>query len=116
MLDYGTFEALQAIRDHADEIAAVLVEPVQSADPFNKPREFLHKIRQITRENDMAMIMDEVITGFRAAQGGAQEWFGVWGDMATYGKVLGEAYPLEPLAGSARFMDAARRGRLEIRR
>ncbi|MCA9157242.1 MAG: aminotransferase class III-fold pyridoxal phosphate-dependent enzyme [Planctomycetales bacterium] len=106
VLDYGTFEALQAIRDHADEIAAVLVEPVQSADPFNKPHDFLHKIRQITRENDMAMIMDEVITGFRAAQGGAQEWFGVWGDMSTYGKVLGGGLPIGALAGSARFMDA----------
>lgn len=106
VLDYGTPEALQAIRDNAEEIAAVLVEPVQSADPFNKPRDFLHAVRQITREHDIALIMDEVITGFRAAQGGAQEWFGVWGDMATYGKVLGGGLPIGALAGSARFMDA----------
>lgn len=106
VLDYGSPEALQAIRDNADEIAAVLVEPVQSADPFNKPHDFLHRIRQVTRENDMALIMDEVITGFRAAQGGAQEWFGVWGDMSTYGKVLGGGLPMGALAGSARFMDA----------
>ncbi len=106
VLDYGTPEALQAIRDNADDIAAVLVEPVQSADPFNKPHDFLHQIRQVTREQDVALIMDEVITGFRAAQGGAQEWFGVWGDMATYGKVLGGGLPIGALAGSARFMDA----------
>ncbi|MEO8268144.1 MAG: aminotransferase class III-fold pyridoxal phosphate-dependent enzyme [Aureliella sp.] len=106
VLDYGTPEALEAIRDNAEEIAAVLVEPVQSADPFNKPREFLHEVRQITREHDIALIMDEVITGFRAAQGGAQEWFGVWGDMSTYGKVLGGGLPIGALAGSARFMDA----------
>jgi glutamate-1-semialdehyde aminotransferase/thioesterase domain-containing protein/acyl carrier protein len=106
VLDYGSAQALQAIREHADEIAAVLVEPVQSADPFNQPREFLHTLRQITRELDIALIMDEVITGFRAAPGGAQEWFDVWGDMATYGKVLGGGLPIGALAGSARFMDA----------
>ncbi len=106
VLDYGTPEALQAIRDQADDIAAVLVEPVQSADPFKKPRDFLHAVRQITREHDIALIMDEVITGFRAAQGGAQEWFDVWGDMSTYGKVLGGGLPIGALAGSARFMDA----------
>jgi glutamate-1-semialdehyde aminotransferase/thioesterase domain-containing protein/acyl carrier protein len=106
VLDYGTPEALQAIRENADEIAAVLVEPVQSADPFNKPREFLHEVRRLTRELDIALIMDEVITGFRAAQGGAQEWYDVWGDMATYGKVLGGGLPIGALAGSSRFMDA----------
>lgn len=106
VLDYGTPEALQAIRENADEIAAVLVEPVQSADPFNKPREFLHEVRRLTRELDIALIMDEVITGFRAAQGGAQEWYDVWGDLATYGKVLGGGLPIGALAGSSRFMDA----------
>ncbi len=106
VLDYGTPEALAAIRDHADDIAAVLVEPVQSADPFNQPGDFLREIRQITGEHDIALIMDEVITGFRAAQGGAQEWFDVWGDMSTYGKVLGGGLPIGALAGSARFMDA----------
>ncbi len=106
VLDYGTPEALQTIRERADEIAGVLVEPVQSADPQNQPREFLQAVRQITRERDIALIMDEVISGFRAAQGGAQEWFDVWGDMATYGKVLGGGLPIGALAGSARFMDA----------
>ncbi len=106
VLDYGTPEALQAIRENADKIAAVLVEPVQSADPFNQPREFLHEVRRLTHELDIALIMDEVITGFRAAQGGAQEWYDVWGDMATYGKVLGGGLPIGALAGSCRFMDA----------
>ncbi|TWT82112.1 Dimodular nonribosomal peptide synthase [Planctomycetes bacterium CA13] len=106
VLDYGTDEALQAIRDNADDIAAVLVEPVQSANPFMKPKAFLQEVRQITEENDIALIMDEVITGFRAAPGGAQEWFGVWGDMATYGKVLGGGLPIGALAGSAKYMDA----------
>ena len=63
-------------------------------------------MRKITTDNDIALIMDEVITGFRAAQGGAQEYFDVWGDMATYGKILGGGLPIGALAGSARFMDA----------
>ncbi|MCA9130093.1 MAG: aminotransferase class III-fold pyridoxal phosphate-dependent enzyme, partial [Planctomycetales bacterium] len=69
VLNYGAAESLRVIEEYADEIAAVLVEPVQSADPFNQPREFLHEIRRITRERNIAMIMDEVITGFRAGQG-----------------------------------------------
>ena len=106
VFDYGTDEALQGIAEHADEIAAVLVEPVQSADPFIQPKEFLHEIRRITQENNIAMVMDEVITGFRAAPGGAQEWFDVWADMSTYGKVLGGGMPIGALAGKAEYMDA----------
>ena len=106
VLDYGTEEALQTIRERADEIAAVLVEPVQSADPFIQPREFLHAVREITKQNGIAMVMDEVITGFRSAPGGAQEWFDVWGDMATYGKVLGGGLPIGALTGSREYMDA----------
>lgn len=106
VLNYGTDEALNTIRENADDIAAVLVEPVQSADPFNQPREFLHSVRKVTQDNDIAMIMDEVITGFRAGQGGAQEWFDVWADMATYGKILGGGLPIGALTGSAKYMDA----------
>ena len=106
VLDYGTPEALRVIQEEAEDIAAVLIEPVQSADPFLQPKEFLHEIRRITSENNIAMIMDEVITGFRAAQGGAQEWFGVWGDMSTYGKILGGGMPIGALAGSRHYMDA----------
>ena len=106
VLDYGTAEAMQTIQERADEIAAVLIEPVQSNDIFVQPKEFLQEIRRVTRENNIAMIMDEVITGFRAAPGGAQEYFDVWGDMSTYGKVLGGGMPIGALAGSKEYMDA----------
>jgi glutamate-1-semialdehyde aminotransferase/acyl carrier protein len=106
VLDYGTEEALLEIERRADEIAAILVEPVQSADPDFQPREFMHKIREITNRYDIAMVMDEVISGFRAAPGGAQEYFGIQGDMATYGKVLGGGLPIGALAGKSRFMNA----------
>ena len=106
VLPYGTAETLEIIRREAHDIAAVLVEPVQSADPFTQPREFLQSLRALTRENQIALVMDEVITGFRAAPGGAQEWFDVWGDMATYGKILGGGMPIGALAGTAEYMDA----------
>lgn len=106
VLDYGSPQALQTIEKRAAEIAAVLIEPVQSADPFLQPKEFLQEIRRITLDNNMAMIMDEVISGFRAAQGGAQEWFDVWADMSTYGKILGGGMPIGALAGSNKYMDA----------
>ena len=106
VLEYCSPDSIEAIRENADDIAAVLVEPVQSADPFHEPKKFLQQLRQLCTDNDMALIMDEVITGFRAAPGGAQEHFGVWGDLATYGKVLGGGLPIGALAGKARFMDA----------
>ncbi|HBE72104.1 MAG TPA: hypothetical protein DDW52_28540 [Planctomycetaceae bacterium] len=106
VLNYGDPASLETIRQQADDIAAVLVEPVQSADPFLQPREFLVQLRELTRDADIALIMDEVISGFRAAPGGAQEWFDVWADMATYGKVLGGGLPIGALTGSRRFMDA----------
>ncbi|PON16466.1 hypothetical protein C2W62_18370 [Candidatus Entotheonella serta] len=106
VLDYGDPHALEVIRTHADELAAVLVEPVQSANVGLQPRNFLQDLRQLTSEFDIALIMDEVISGFRAAPGGAQAWFGVQGDMATYGKVLGGGLPIGALAGRARYLDA----------
>ena len=105
VLDYGDPAGLDIIRAHADEIAAVLIEPVQSSKPDLQPRQFLHDLRALTEELDIAFIMDEVISGFRAAPGGAQEWFGVNADMATYGKVLGGGMPIGALAGKSKYMD-----------
>jgi acyl transferase domain-containing protein/glutamate-1-semialdehyde aminotransferase/thioesterase domain-containing protein len=106
VLEYGSSSALETIRRHADEIAGVLVEPVQSRHPDLQPREFLQELRRLTTEHEIALIFDEVITGFRVAPGGAQEYFGVKADLATYGKVIGGGMPIGVLAGSAAFMDA----------
>ncbi len=105
VLDYGTPEALATIRERADDLAAVLVEPVQSRHPDLQPREFLHEVRKITEQAGAALIFDEVITGFRLGTGGAQEWFGIRADLATYGKVVGGGLPIGIIAGSERFMD-----------
>ncbi|WPG35530.1 polyketide synthase [Variovorax sp. EBFNA2] len=106
VLDYGTPEALAFIRDNAADLAAVLVEPVQSRRPDFQPREFLHDVRDITAKNGCCLIFDEVITGFRTALGGAQELFGVRADLATYGKVIGGGFPVGVIAGKREFMDA----------
>ena len=106
MLDYGTPESLEIIRARADELAAVLVEPVQSRRPDFQPREFLHELREITREAGALLIFDEVVTGFRAHPGGAQALFGVQADLATYGKVVGGGFPIGVIAGKRDYMDA----------
>lgn len=108
VLDYGTPEALEIIRQKTKdgELAAVLCEPVQSRHPALQPREFLHEVRKITEETDTALIFDEVITGFRIGQGGAQDYFGVKADLATYGKVIGGGLPLGVIAGKKKWMDA----------
>ena len=106
VLDYGTPEALAFIRENADDLAAVLAEPVQSRRPDFQPREFLHELREITAKNGCCLIFDEVITGFRTALGGAQEFFGVRADLATYGKVIGGGFPVGVIAGKREFMDA----------
>jgi amino acid adenylation domain-containing protein len=106
VLDYGTPESLEYIRTHANELAAVLVEPVQSRHGSLQPVEFLREIRRITQAAGAALIFDEVVTGFRVHPGGVQAVFGIRADMATYGKVIGGGLPIGILAGAARFMDA----------
>jgi len=106
LLDYGSDEALDFIRAHAHALAAVVVEPVQSRRPDLQPREFLHELRRITEQADALLVFDEMITGFRVHQGGAQAWFGVKADIATYGKVLAGGLPIGMVAGAARYMDA----------
>lgn len=105
VLDYGEDTALQAITENSDDIAAVLVEPVQSRRPDFQPRAFLHSLRALTEKRGIALVFDEVITGFRTGPGGAQDYFGVKADLATYGKILGGGMPIGAIAGDTRFMD-----------
>jgi glutamate-1-semialdehyde aminotransferase len=106
VLDYGTPETLQILRSRANELAAILVEPVQSRRPDFQPREFLLDLRRLTEASGAALIVDEMVTGFRIAPGGAQEHFGFQGDIATYGKIVGGGFPLGVIAGTRAWMDA----------
>ncbi|MEO8151183.1 MAG: amino acid adenylation domain-containing protein [Bacteroidia bacterium] len=106
ILDYGTDESLQIIKDRIKDIAAVMVEPIQSRRADFRPKAFLQEVRKITEENEVAFIFDEVITGFRLGPGGAQEYFGIKADIASYGKVCGGGMPIGVMAGKKLYMDA----------
>ncbi|WP_416654228.1 amino acid adenylation domain-containing protein [Bacillus amyloliquefaciens] len=106
ILHYNNPDSLDVIRSLGDELAAVLVEPVQSRRPDLQPEAFLKELRAITQQSGTALIMDEIITGFRIGLGGAQEWFGIQADLVTYGKIIGGGQPLGIVAGKAEFMNA----------
>ncbi|XLS29196.1 aspartate aminotransferase family protein [Flavobacteriaceae bacterium M23B6Z8] len=105
VLKYGAKESLDIIESLSDEIAGVLVEPVQSRHIYNKPIEFLKELRTLTLEKDIPLIFDEMITGFRVGPKGAQGVFNITPDISTYGKIPGGGLPTGVVAGSERFMD-----------
>jgi amino acid adenylation domain-containing protein/non-ribosomal peptide synthase protein (TIGR01720 family) len=105
VLNYGDPKSIDILQAHAHELAAVLVEPVQSRQPDLQPKEFLQKLRQLTATANIALIFDEVLVGFRIHPGGAQAWFGVEADIATYGKIVGGGMPIGVVAGKATYMD-----------
>jgi amino acid adenylation domain-containing protein len=106
VLDYGTPESMKILREHADDLAAVLVEPVQSRRPDFQPREFLQELREVTKQSGTLLIFDEVVTGFRCHPGGIKALFGIDADICTYGKVVGGGFPIGVIAGKREFMDA----------
>ncbi len=106
VLTYGSDDSLDYIRKNAGYIAAVMVEPVQSRRPGFQPAQFLKDLRSITRQQSIALIFDEMVTGFRIRPGGAQEYFDVEADIVTYGKLIGGGMPVGAVAGKSEFMDA----------
>jgi len=106
VLEYGSDESLRILKERMPELAAVLVEPVQRRHPDLQPHAFVKALRKLTEEAGTALVMDEVITGFRVGPGGAQAHFGVKADIATYGKVIGGGYPIGAVAGRREYMDA----------
>jgi glutamate-1-semialdehyde 2,1-aminomutase len=105
VLPFNHPAAFDKILRHADRLAAVIVEPVQgAAGTIPADREFLSELRRITRQIGAFLIFDEVITGFRLAPGGAQEFYGIIPDVSTYGKVAGGGLPLGAVGGTAEAM------------
>ena len=94
-----TQAAVDLIERHADELAAVIVEPLQRV-LLPEPG-FLQAMREVTAKHGIVLIFDEIVTGFRIAWGGAQERYGVVPDLATYGKAISGGYPLAAIAGRA---------------
>lgn len=94
------------IKAEGDSIAAIIVEPIMGnigiIPPMDKYLEFL---RDITIENGIILIFDEVITGFRVSEGGAQEYFGVTPNLVTFGKILGGGFPIGAISGKKELIE-----------
>ncbi|MBZ9571513.1 glutamate-1-semialdehyde 2,1-aminomutase [Methanobrevibacter sp. TMH8] len=93
------------IADEKDEIAAIIVEPVMGNIGCVEPNEgYLKFLREITEENNIILIFDEVITGFRLSRGGAQTYYSVTPDLVTMGKIIGGGFPMGAFAGKKEIM------------
>ena len=100
---YNDINSLERIfRDHPDEVAAVVMEPIGVEDPVDG---FLEAVRDLVHRHGALLIFDEIITGFRLAPGGAQEYFGVAPDLAAFGKAIANGYPLAAVVGRADIME-----------
>lgn len=102
--------ALERImRQHGRELAAVITEPIMANMGCIPPREgYLQRMRQLTREHGVLLICDEVVTGFRYAPGGCQEYYGVRPDLSTFGKALGAGFPVGAVAGPRAILERMR--------
>jgi len=100
--DYNDIDSLEFIfENNKNEIACVFMEPTIFERPSNS---FLNKVKKITKENDSVLIFDEIVTGFRFANGGAQELFGVEPDITVLGKGLANGMPLSAIVGKSEYM------------
>jgi len=103
---YNDLTAVERLFEAHDDIAAVIVEPVLGNVGLIPPeRGFLEGLRSLTRDRGALLILDEVMTGFRIARGGATERFGVRGDLVTLGKIIGGGLPVGAYGGPAAIMD-----------
>jgi glutamate-1-semialdehyde 2,1-aminomutase len=101
--DPGGCERL--LREHADELAAVVVEPVLiDIGYIPATPEFLRRLHDVTAELGIVLIFDELLTGFRIAPGGAREVYGITPDLTTYGKALANGYPIAAVEGRAELL------------
>ncbi len=106
VLDWNSEESLKVLREQGPQLAAIMTEPIQNKYPNIRPREFVRSLREIADASGCALIFDEVVTGFRVARGGAQEFYGVRADISTFGKVIGGGLPFAAIAGNANWLDA----------
>ncbi len=104
---FNDVEALaDVVEKNRDDLACVIMEPVMGNSSLILPEEgYLKEVRKITEENDVLLIFDEVITGFRLALGGAQEYYGVEADITTLGKIAGGGLPIGIFGGKREIME-----------
>jgi glutamate-1-semialdehyde 2,1-aminomutase len=101
----------RTMKQHGRELAAVITEPIMANMGCIPPREgYLNKLRELTSEYGALLILDEVVTGFRYAPGGCQEYYGIAPDLSTFGKALGAGFPVGAVSGPRSILDRMRWG------
>lgn len=101
----------QVIGQHGRELAAVITEPIMANMGCILPRDgYLPRLRELTRQCGALLIFDEVVTGFRYAPGGCQEFYGIRPDISTFGKALGAGFPIGAVAAARTILDRMRWG------
>jgi len=105
--EYNNLDSVKSLfKEKGNEIAAIIVEPVSGNMGVVPPtKEFLQGLRTITKEYGALLIFDEVITGFRLAKGGAQEYYNVMPDLTTLGKIIGGGLPVGAYGGRKDIME-----------
>lgn len=106
-IPFNDSEALtDTLTKNPGEVAAVIIEPVMgNVGPIPPEDGYLSEVRKITEEKDVLLILDEVITGFRLALGGAQEFYGVDADLTILGKIVGGGFPIGMFGGKKEIME-----------
>jgi glutamate-1-semialdehyde 2,1-aminomutase len=101
----------RVMRQHGHELAAVISEPIMANMGCILPRAgYFERLRELTRDSGCLLIFDEVVTGFRYAPGGCQEYYGVQPDLSTFGKALGAGFPVGAVAGPRSILERMRWG------
>ncbi|MBA6265337.1 aspartate aminotransferase family protein [Colwellia sp. Bg11-12] len=101
------FDAIDVVfAEHGKDIAAILIEPIMgNCGSIASTQAYMQKLRDVCNANGSLLIMDEVKTGFRVAKGGAQALYGIYADLTTYAKAMGNGYPVAAFGGRANVMD-----------
>jgi glutamate-1-semialdehyde 2,1-aminomutase len=106
VVQYNNSQELQSLLEKEKDVAAVIIEPVLANMGLVLPeKNFLNEIRKITSENNVVLIFDEVVTGYRMSTGGAQKYFSIKPDITTLGKALGNGFPIAAVGGKSEIMD-----------
>jgi glutamate-1-semialdehyde 2,1-aminomutase len=111
ILPFNDENAFRLIEQHAEELAVVLIEPVQVAYAIAADQSFLERLRALTREKRILLAFDEVVTKFRLGLGGGETLFGVSPDLAAYAKIMGGGLPIGAVGCRAEVIDAVTQGR-----
>lgn len=105
-LPFGDFEKLKETLENNKDIACVIIEPIPAnMGLIETEKEYLEKVREVTQKENIVLIFDEVISGFRVSLGGTQKIFGITPDLTILGKIIGGGYPVGGFGGKREIMD-----------